>query len=129
MTALQTLKERGFLQSSTDEARLEKFLTSGTRSFYVGFDPTADSLHVGHLVPVMAMAWLARHGHKPIAIIGGGTARVGDPSGKDKTRTMLDDESITRNGEAFKVQLGHILNAGLRDSATPVDIILINNTN
>ena len=68
-------------------------------TFYIGFDPTGDCLHVGHLLPIMCMAWLQRAGHKPIIVLGGGTAMVGDPSGKEKTREMLTKEDIERNLE------------------------------
>jgi tyrosyl-tRNA synthetase len=128
MNALHTLKERGFLQSSTDEKALGEFLGSQPRTFYVGFDPTGNSLHVGHLVPVMVMAWLSRFGHQPIAIIGGGTAKVGDPSGKDKSRTMLDAETIAANGECFRTQLTHILNSANQDTTNSPQLKLIDNS-
>src|SRR5262249_47115186 len=81
-SVLDALRERGFVQQCTDEAGLDKLLASPPATFYCGFDPTAESLHCGSLMPIMAMAHLQRAGHEPIAIIGGGTARVGDPSGK-----------------------------------------------
>ena len=127
MNALTILKERGFLKSSTDEGELNTFLQSGSRRFYIGFDPTGNSLHIGHLVQVMAMAWLTRCGHKPIAIIGGGTARVGDPSGKDKTRTMLDDETIQANAECFREQLLKIVHAATMDTNVTPELLLLNN--
>jgi tyrosyl-tRNA synthetase len=98
--ALATLKARGFVQQTTDEAALAAALDAGPVTFYAGFDPTADSLHVGHLLPVMAMAWLQRFGHRPIVVLGGGTAMVGDPTGKDKTREILTPERIRHNLEA-----------------------------
>lgn len=125
MNILDTLKERGFVQSHTDEARLSTFLQEATRTFYVGFDPTGASLHVGHLVPVMAMAWLARAGHNPIAIIGGGTALVGDPSGKDKTRSILDEATINANGEAMRGQIQNILGAAIANGGA--NLRLVNN--
>jgi tyrosyl-tRNA synthetase len=128
MNALNILRERGFLQSSTDEGALDRFLAANPQSFYVGFDPTGNSLHVGHLVPVMVMAWLARLGHQPIAIIGGGTAKVGDPSGKDKTRTMLDDAAIHANSECFRIQLTQILSAATEGAEACPDLILIDNS-
>jgi tyrosyl-tRNA synthetase len=128
MNALNTLKERGFLQSSTDEKSLDQFLNSQSRTFYVGFDPTGNSLHVGHLVPVMVMAWLSRFGHQPIAIIGGGTAKVGDPSGKDKSRTMLDSEAILANGECFRSQLEHILDAATQGSTHSTELKVLDNS-
>lgn len=125
MNILDTLKERGFVQSHTDESRLSTFLQEATRTFYVGFDPTGSSLHVGHLVPVMAMAWLARAGHNPIAIIGGGTALVGDPSGKDKTRSILDEDTISANGEAMRSQIENILRTAIDNGGA--NLRLVNN--
>lgn len=82
MHVLDILKERGFLAQVTFEEDLYKLLESESVTFYTGFDPTADSLHVGHYIPIMAMAHLQRAGHRPVALCGGGTAMVGDPSGK-----------------------------------------------
>lgn len=112
MDIFKTLSERGFVQSHTDEAKLKAFLSSGARTFYVGFDPTSDSLHVGNLVPLMAMVHLARAGHRPIAIIGGATVRVGDPSGKDETRQLMQNDRIALNGKAFEGQISKVLMAG-----------------
>ena len=109
MDAFATLQARGLVQQNTGEEDLREMLGAGPVTFYVGFDPTADSLHVGHLVPIMAMAWLQRFGHKPIAVIGGGTAMVGDPSGKTEMRKMLTAESIEANGSRFKDQLSGFL--------------------
>ena len=72
-------------------------------SFYVGFDPTADSLHIGHYIPIMAMAWMQKYGHTPIVLFGGGTGMIGDPSGRSDMRTMMTPETINKN--AFKPQL------------------------
>ena len=94
MHVLDTLIARGFVQQSTDAGALRQALTGGPQTFYVGFDPTGDSLHVGHLLPVMAMAHLQRAGHRPIIVLGGGTAMVGDPSGKDKTREIITEDQI-----------------------------------
>jgi tyrosyl-tRNA synthetase len=109
MDALATLKARGFVQQCTNEGRLLEAFENGQVTYYAGFDPTADSLHVGHLLPVMAMAWLQRLGHRPIAVVGGGTSRVGDPSGKSEMRKMLSDEAIAANSAALKAQLEHFL--------------------
>ena len=92
--ALQTLKERGFFAQCTDEEGLGKLLDTETVAFYVGIDPTGPSMHIGHLVPLYAMAHLARAGHKAVPLMGGGTARIGDPSGKTETRKMLTIEQI-----------------------------------
>lgn len=103
------LKERGFIQQVTDEEEVRELLGKEKITCYIGFDPTADSLHAGSLMPIMAMAHMQRHGHHPIALIGGGTAMVGDPSGKTEMRKMLLAESIQANGEKFKQQLGRYL--------------------
>ena len=103
------LKERGFIQQVTDEDEIRAILGSEKVTGYIGFDPTADSLHAGSLMPIMAMKHLQRHGHHPIAVIGGGTAMVGDPSGKTEMRKMLLQETIKANGEKFRAQFGKYL--------------------
>ena len=108
-TAYDTLDERGLIENVTDEAAVRKLLANPPVTFYVGFDPTADSLHVGHLLPIMAMAHLQRAGHRPIAVVGGGTGMVGDPSGKTELRNLLTPEQINANLEAQKKQLRHFL--------------------
>jgi tyrosyl-tRNA synthetase len=108
-SVLETLKERGFLQQCTDEPGLDKLLAEKSVPFYCGFDPTADSLHCGSLMPIMAMAHLQRAGHTPIAIIGGGTAMVGDPSGKTELRKLLSPEDIAANGRGILAQLQRYL--------------------
>jgi len=109
MDALETLRQRGFVQQITHEEELAERLSAGPVTYYAGFDPTADSLHVGHLLPVMAMAWMQRAGHRPIAVVGGGTARVGDPSGKTELRQMLTPDVIRANALAMKGQLSSFL--------------------
>jgi len=109
MDPIDTLQSRGFIKSHTDLDAIRATLSAGQVTFYVGFDPTADSLHVGHLLPVMAMAHLQQAGHKPIVVLGGGTAMVGDPSGKDKTREILTPEKIQSNLESMRVQFGRFL--------------------
>lgn len=106
---LKELKERGFFQQCTDENNLNKLLSKEQIVFYAGFDPTFKSLHVGHLVPILAMAHLQRMGHKPIALIGGGTAMIGDPSGKTEARKMLTIEEIDKNVVFIKEQLERFL--------------------
>lgn len=108
MDAFETLKARGFVENSSGEEQLREAL-SKPLTYYVGFDPTADSLHVGHLIPFMAMAWLQRAGHRAIVVIGGGTAMVGDPSGKTELRQMLSREQIEHNGEQYLKQVAPIL--------------------
>jgi tyrosyl-tRNA synthetase len=105
MTVLDTLKERGFIQQLTHEAEITELLAKEKITFYIGFDPTADSLHVGHFLGMMVMAHMQRAGHRPICLIGGGTTMVGDPSGKTDMRKMLSQEDITKNGERFKKQM------------------------
>ncbi len=102
------LKERGFLKQVTHEG-LEETLGKQSVTFYIGFDPTADSLHVGHYVQLMAMSHMQRFGHKPIALVGGGTAMVGDPSGRTDTRKMMSVQTIKDNAECFKTQIGKFL--------------------
>lgn len=97
------LKMRGFIEQVTDEEGVKKIL-SGKVTCYIGFDPTASSFHVGNLVPLMALAHMQRYGHRPIALVGGGTGLVGDPSGKDQMRQILTYDEINRNAEAQKKQ-------------------------
>jgi len=94
---LDTLRERGFVEQTTDESALRQVLERPT-TCYVGFDPTASSLHVGHLLPVMGLAHMQRAGHRPIALLGGGTSLIGDPSGKTELRKMLTQKEIEANG-------------------------------
>ena len=105
---LDILKERGFIAQTTFEDELYEQLKTPT-VFYVGFDPTADSLHIGHYIPIMAMAHMQRAGHKPIALMGGGTAMIGDPSGKTDMRKMLTTEVIDHNVECIKKQMSRFL--------------------
>ena len=110
MSAFQTLFERGFIQQSTEGARA--LLEGPSVSFYVGFDPTGDSLHAGHLLPVMAMAHLQRAGHRPIAVVGGGTGMVGDPSGKEEARQLLTPEGVAHNKACLQEQLSRFIDFG-----------------
>jgi len=100
--------ERGFIEKVTDEERVPKILAEEI-TCYIGFDPTASSFHVGNLVPIMALAHMQRHGHRPIALVGGGTGLVGDPSGKDEMRQILTYEEIAKNGESQKKQFSRFL--------------------
>ncbi len=117
---LDTLKERGFVKQITFEEDLYKLLGSEKVPFYVGFDPTADSLHVGHFLVLMAMAHMQRAGHKPICLIGGGTAFVGDPSGRSDMRSMMTKETIRHNVECFKKQISKFIDFS-DDKAMMVD--------
>ncbi len=96
------LNERGFIEQCTDEEAIKELLGKESITFYIGFDPTADSLHVGHFLQIMAMTHMQRAGHKPIALIGGGTTTIGDPTDKSDMRKMLTLEQINGNAENFK---------------------------
>ena len=109
MNALDILRERGFIAQVTYEDDLYKAFDEGMVTFYTGFDPTADSLHIGHYIPIMAMAHLQRAGHKPIALMGGGTGMIGDPSGKTDLRKVLTVEDIDNNVAHIKAQMARFL--------------------
>jgi tyrosyl-tRNA synthetase len=100
-----TLVERGFLKQLTHEEEIKELLEKEKITFYIGFDPTADSLHVGHFIAMMMMSHMQKAGHRPIALVGGGTAMVGDPSGKTDMRKMLTKEDIANNVAAIKAQM------------------------
>jgi len=108
-SVFDTLKERGFVSQCSNEEGLRKLLDSEQVTFYIGFDATAPSLHVGHLQQLMTMAFLQRGGHRPIALMGGGTTRIGDPSGKTEMRKILPVETISSNVNAIKAQASHFL--------------------
>lgn len=107
-----TLLERGFIKQMTHEEEIKELLEKEKITFYIGFDPTADSLHVGHFLQLMVMAHMQRAGHRPIALIGGGTAMIGDPTGKSDMRKMLTKEEIEHNGECFKGQMSRLIEFG-----------------
>ncbi len=107
-TVYNVFTERGFIEKVTDEEKVPEVLR-GKVTCYIGFDPTASSFHVGNLVPIMALAHMQRHGHRPIALVGGGTGLVGDPSGKDEMRQILTYEEINRNAEMQKRQFARFL--------------------
>ncbi len=108
--ALDILRERGYVGQTVYEDDLYKILGSGESiPFYVGFDPTADSLHIGHYIPIMAMAHMQRCGHRPIALVGGGTGMIGDPSGRTELRSMLTREQVDHNVNAIKKQMERFL--------------------
>ena len=107
-TVFAIFKERGFVEQVTDEKKVPEIL-EGRVTCYIGFDPTASSFHVGNLVPIMSLAHMQRHGHRPIALVGGGTGLVGDPSGKDEMRQVLTYEEINKNAEAQKKQFSRFL--------------------
>jgi tyrosyl-tRNA synthetase len=104
-----TLMERGFIEQATHEEEIRDMLGRESVTFYIGFDPTADSLHVGHFLQMVTMAHMQRAGHRPIVLLGGGTTMVGDPSGKTDMRKMLPQEQIQHNAERFKVQFSRLI--------------------
>jgi tyrosyl-tRNA synthetase len=120
---LRTVTERGFLHQCTDLERLDGRMTAGPVVAYIGFDCTADSLHVGSLLPIMLLRHLQKTGHKPIVLMGGGTTKVGDPSGKDEARKLLSDEDIARNMEGIKAVFAKYLTFG----NGPTDAVMVNN--
>lgn len=109
MTVFEELKRRGLLAQLTDEEEIKELINSGKATFYIGFDPTADSLHVGHFMALCLMKRLQMAGNKPIVLIGGGTAMIGDPSGKTDMRKMMTKETINHNVECFKKQMSHFI--------------------
>jgi len=104
-----SLRERGFVSQCSNEDGLRRLLDSEQVTFYIGFDPTAESLHIGHLQQLMFMAHLQRAGHRPIALVGGGTTRIGDPSGRTESRKILPVETIAANAELFRAQISRFL--------------------
>ncbi len=124
MNALDVLKERGFIAQVTFEDELYKAFDEGMVTFYTGFDPTADSLHIGHYIPIMAMAHLQRAGHRPIALMGGGTGMIGDPSGKSDLRKMMTVETVDHNVSCIKKQMAKFLDF---DSGRENAAIIANN--
>lgn len=119
--AIDILRERGFIKQTVFEDDLRKLLDSESVPFYVGFDPTADSLHIGHYIPIMAMAHMQRAGHKPIALIGGGTAMIGDPSNRSDMRSMMTKETIQTNCDAFKLQMKRFMRFDGENAAVMVN--------
>lgn len=106
---MDTLRERGFIKQVVFEGDLYKLLGEKSVAFYIGFDPTADSLHVGHFLALMAMSHMQQHGHKPYILVGGGTAMVGDPSGRSDLRQIMTKETIQHNCDCFKKQMSKFL--------------------
>jgi len=109
MGVYEELQARGLIAQVTNEEKVREQLNNGNATFYIGFDPTADSLHVGHLLQLIIMAHMQKAGNKPIAIIGGGTAMVGDPSGRTDMRQMMTKETIEHNGNCFKSQMSNVV--------------------
>ena len=109
MTTFEELRRRGLLAQLTDEKEIEELVNAGKATFYIGFDPTADSLHVGHFMALCLMKRLQMAGNKPIVLIGGGTAMIGDPSGKTDMRKMMTPETIQHNVDCFKKQMSRFI--------------------
>ncbi|MCX8044549.1 MAG: tyrosine--tRNA ligase [Desulfobacterota bacterium] len=120
-TVYSVLQKRGFIEQVSDEEGLNKALEQKIVC-YAGFDPTADSLHVGHLLPIMALVQMQKHGHRPIVLLGGGTAMIGDPSGKTETRKILSREEVIQNTESIRQQFIRYLDFETQDGA-----LLLNN--
>ncbi len=120
---IQTLTDRGFLHQCTDLAALDAKAATGVITAYVGYDATADSLHIGNLVSIMMLRWLQKTGHRPITLMGGGTTKIGDPSGRDETRTLQDDATINARISSIQQSFGRFLTYGQGKT----DAIMVNN--
>ncbi|WP_395709785.1 tyrosine--tRNA ligase [Reyranella sp.] len=120
---MRVVHERGMVHQCSDSARLDELLSTATRTAYIGFDCTADSLHVGHLLQIMLLRWWQRTGHKPIALMGAGTTKVGDPSGRDETRQLLTPQQIDANMASIRKSFANYLQFG--DGST--DAVMANN--
>ncbi len=112
MSVFDTLSERGYIEQCTHEDEIRELLEKEKVSFYIGFDPTADSLHVGHFIQIIVMMHMQRAGHRPIALLGGGTGMIGDPSGRSDLRQMMTVETIDHNVACFRQQMGRFLDFG-----------------
>ena len=120
---MRIVHERDMVHQCSDAARLDELLASGTRTAYIGFDCTADSLHVGHLLQIMLLRWWQKSGHQPIALMGGGTTKVGDPSGRDETRQLLTAAQIDANMASIRKSFANYLKFG----NGPTDAVMANN--
>ncbi|MBI2740626.1 MAG: tyrosine--tRNA ligase [Rhodospirillales bacterium] len=120
---MRIVHERGMVHQCSDAARLDELLASGVRTAYIGFDCTADSLHVGHLMQIMLLRWWQKTGHKPIALMGGGTTKVGDPSGRDETRQLLTPQQIDANMASIRKSFANYLTFG----DGPTEALMANN--
>ncbi len=112
MNVFDVLKERGFIAQMTHEEPIRELLGKESVTFYIGFDPTADSLHIGHFLQLIVMSHMQKAGHRPIAVLGGGTAMVGDPTGKTDMRKMMTRQIIDHNAACFKKQMSNFIDFG-----------------
>ena len=123
MGIYEELTERGLIAQVTDEAKVRELVNAGKATFYIGFDPTADSLHVGHFMALCLMKRLQEAGNKPIALVGGGTGMIGDPSGRSDMRSMMTNDIIDHNCECFRKQMSRFIHFG----DGPADAKMVNN--
>ena len=122
-TLFKELSMRGFINQCSNMDAVQNLLDNSKIAVYLGSDPTADSLHVGHLVPVMMMRWLQKYGHKPLMLVGGATGRIGDPSGRDTGRPMMTEETLQKNIAGLKKSYSKFLKFGGSKS----DAIIVDN--
>src|SRR4030088_3363952 len=120
---LRVLASRGFIHQVSEPDALDARAAAGAITAYVGFDATASSLHIGNLLTIMMLRWLQKTGHRPIALMGGGTSKIGDPSGKDTTRTLLTTEQINANIASIQTVFAKFLDFG----DGPTDAVMVNN--
>ena len=124
MDILDDLKFRGLINQASNLEGLRKEMNKGRTSLYCGFDPTADSLHIGHLLPILTLKRFQGAGHQPIALVGGGTGLIGDPSGKKEERTLNPDEVVEKWSNALKTQLAQFLDFKRKDNPALIVNIL-----
>ncbi|HEY2871552.1 MAG TPA: tyrosine--tRNA ligase [Reyranella sp.] len=120
---MRIVHERGMVHQTSDAARLDELLSTGTRTAYIGFDCTADSLHIGSLMQIMMLRWWQKTGHKPVVLMGGGTTKIGDPSGRDETRQLLTDEAIAGNMAGIR----RVFDKYIAFGDGPRDALMVNN--
>ena len=121
---LNIMNERGFIHQITDKEKLNQELLANSMTGYIGFDCTAPSLHVGSLIQIMMLRWFQKTGHKPIVLMGGGTTKIGDPSGKDNARPVLSSETIKKNQESIKTIFEKFLKFGVSNN----DALMVDNS-
>src|ERR1700684_2346219 len=124
---LHVLSERGFIHQVSEPEALDALARSSEITAYIGFDCTAASLHIGSLLPIMMLHWLQQTGHRPIALMGGGTTRVGDPSGKDESRRLLTDAAIAQNLTSIRATFSRFLRFGGAGGNAATDAVMANN--